>query len=46
MTETGINRNDRDRDKQEYSEKNLSFCLFVHHSSYMDWPRIEHDPPP
>jgi len=37
--------NDRDRDKQEYSTKTLSFCLFVH-NSHMDLPGIEQDPLP
>jgi hypothetical protein len=35
---------ERERDEQEYSEKNLSFCLFIHQNSLMDCPGIEHDP--
>jgi hypothetical protein len=35
-----------DRDKQEYSKKNLSFSLFYYHNFHTDRPGIEHDHPP
>jgi len=29
--------NDTDMRKEKYSEKNLSYCHFVHHKSQRDW---------
>jgi hypothetical protein len=32
---------DEHRETQNYSEKNLSQCYFVHHKSHMDCPGME-----
>jgi hypothetical protein len=38
-------QNEINRGKQNYSEKNLSQRLSVHHKSHMDWPGFEPGPP-
>ena len=38
-------KNNSERGKQKYSEKNLSRCHFVHHNSQMNWAGLEPRPP-
>jgi hypothetical protein len=38
-------RNDTDRRKPKYMEKNLSQCHFVYRTFHMDWLGIETKPP-
>jgi len=37
--------NHMDRRKLQYLERDLSYCHFVQHKSYMDWPETEPRPP-
>jgi len=34
-------RNNTDKTKPTYSEKNLPHCRFVDHKPHVDWPEIE-----
>jgi hypothetical protein len=35
---------DTDKRRPKYLEKNMSYCLFGHHKSHMEWPGIELGP--